>query len=110
MVALKGNLGAGKTQFVKGVGRYLGIEELQVTSPTFTLINEYGGEIPLYHFDCYRLESIEEALEIGMEEYFWGDGVCLIEWPDLVESLLPDSCYHVSIHAIDASRRRIEIE
>jgi tRNA threonylcarbamoyladenosine biosynthesis protein TsaE len=89
VLALCGDLGAGKTHFVKGLAATLGTEAA-VTSPTFTLIHEYvGGRIPLYHFDFYRLDDEDEALKIGLDEYLDGDGVCVIEWADKFKGLLP---------------------
>jgi len=89
VLALSGELGAGKTHFVKGVAAGLNAEAA-VTSPTFTLIHEYlGGRLPVYHFDFYRLEDEDEALKIGLDEYLDGDGVCLIEWADKFPDLLP---------------------
>jgi tRNA threonylcarbamoyladenosine biosynthesis protein TsaE len=89
VLALCGELGAGKTQFVKGLAAGLGYQG-EVTSPTFTLIHEYlGGRLPLYHFDFYRLETEDEALRLGLEEYFLGDGVCVVEWADKFPALLP---------------------
>ena len=89
VLALCGELGAGKTQFVKGLTSGLGADAA-VTSPTFTLIHEYsGGCLPVYHFDFYRLDDEDEALKIGLDEYLDGDGVCLIEWADKFPALLP---------------------
>ena len=89
VLALCGELGAGKTHFVKGVAAGLGANAA-VTSPTFTLIHEYiGGRLPLYHFDFYRLEAEDDALKIGLDEYLDGDGVCVIEWADKFPALLP---------------------
>jgi tRNA threonylcarbamoyladenosine biosynthesis protein TsaE len=89
VLALCGDLGAGKTQFVKGLAAGLGYKS-DVTSPTFTLIHEYlGGRLPLYHFDFYRLESEGEALRLGVEEYLGGEGVCVVEWADKFPALLP---------------------
>jgi len=89
VVCLDGDLGTGKTHFAKGIARGLDISE-HVTSPTFTIINEYEGRLPLYHVDAYRLEEEEEAYELGLEEYLYGSGVTLIEWPERVSGLLPD--------------------
>jgi tRNA threonylcarbamoyladenosine biosynthesis protein TsaE len=89
VLALCGELGAGKTHFAKGVAAGLAANAA-VTSPTFTLIHEYvGGRLPLYHFDFYRLEDEDEALKIGLDEYLDGDGVCVIEWADKFPALLP---------------------
>ncbi len=90
VVALVGDLGCGKTAFIKGVTDFFGDGE-QVTSPTFTLVNEYEGELPLYHFDVYRLDnpSLEEC--DWMDDYLFGDGVCLIEWADNIRAVLPEN-------------------
>lgn len=90
IVALSGDLGCGKTAFVKGVAEYFGCTD-DVTSPTFTLVNEYYGNMTLYHFDVYRLENppLEEC--DWMDDYFFGDGVCLIEWADNIKNVLPDN-------------------
>ena len=86
---LNGDLGAGKTVFSQGMGRGLGVKET-VNSPTFTIVQEYDtGRIPFYHFDVYRIGDIEEMEEVGYEDYFYGNGVCLIEWSELIEELLP---------------------
>ena len=86
---LTGDLGTGKTVFTQGFARGLGITE-HVNSPTFTIVQEYdGGRLPFYHFDVYRIGDIEEMDEIGYEDYFYGEGVCLIEWAELIEELLP---------------------
>lgn len=89
VLALSGDLGAGKTHFVKGLATGLGAPA-SVTSPTFTLLHEYrGGRLPLYHFDFYRLDHADEALRIGLDEYLFGDGVCVIEWAEKFPALLP---------------------
>ncbi len=86
---LTGDLGTGKTVFTQGFAKGLGILE-PVSSPTFTILQEYeSGRLPFYHFDVYRISDVEEMEEIGYEDYFYGEGVCLIEWADLVEELLP---------------------
>lgn len=107
IICLKGNLGAGKTQFVRGFVQGLGLSGDVVSSPTFTIINEYEGDFLVYHFDCYRLEHFEEAVEIGAEEYLYGDGVCLIEWPDRISELLPPSSKHVTFSIIGKNKREI---
>lgn len=89
VINLTGELGAGKTCFAQGLAQGLGIKE-KVTSPTFNLIKEYKNQMPLYHFDVYRLVSPEELYDLGYEEYFYGDGVTVIEWGDKIEELLPE--------------------
>ena len=94
---LDGDLGVGKTVFTKGFAAGLGITE-PVTSPTFTILQEYEeGRIPLYHFDVYRIADVEEMDELGYEGYFYGDGVCLIEWASLIEEILPADCSSILI-------------
>ncbi|MCG2588408.1 tRNA (adenosine(37)-N6)-threonylcarbamoyltransferase complex ATPase subunit type 1 TsaE [Rhodohalobacter sulfatireducens] len=110
VICLDGNLGAGKTQFVKGFVQGLGLSSDIVSSPTFTIINEYEGELPVYHFDCYRLEHVQEALEIGAEEYLYGDGVCVIEWPDRITDLLPPSAKHVTFSITGKKKREISFQ
>lgn len=109
VVCLHGDLGTGKTHFVKGVASYFGIEPEKVSSPTYTLIHEYSGSIPVYHFDCYRLKSEQEALEIGAEEYFYGEGVCLIEWPGKIKELIPEEAIWVEISHLSDAKRNIII-
>lgn len=88
VLLLRGGLGAGKTAFVRGLARGLGADENEVSSPTFALMQQYmGGRLPLYHFDLYRLRE-GEAEDLGFEEYFFGDGVCAVEWPDCAQALL----------------------
>lgn len=97
VVALTGDLGTGKTALTKYVAEGLGIQE-PITSPTFTIVQEYpSGRLPLYHFDVYRLGGPEEMDELGYEEYFYGDGVCVVEWADLVEELLPEDALRIEI-------------
>lgn len=91
VVALVGDLGTGKTTLTQYLAQALGIEEY-ITSPTFNIVSEYhSGRLPLYHFDVYRLCDIEDMYEIGYEEYFFGDGVSIVEWADMVEELIPES-------------------
>ena len=110
---LEGDLGTGKTVFTQGFADGLGIRDA-VNSPTFTILQIYeGGRLPLYHFDVYRIEEPEEMEEIGYEDYFFGEGVCLIEWPSRIEELLPSDSIRIRIEK-DPARgfdyRRIEIE
>lgn len=94
---LTGDLGVGKTVFTQGVAKGLGIREA-VNSPTFTILQVYeGGRLPFYHFDVYRIDCAEEMEEIGYEDYFYGDGVCFIEWADLIEEILPKNCRKITI-------------
>lgn len=94
---LIGDLGTGKTVFTQGVAKGLGIEET-VNSPTFTILQIYeGGRLPFYHFDVYRIGCVEEMDEIGYEDYFYGNGVCFIEWADLIEEILPEKCTRILI-------------
>ena len=92
--ALTGQLASGKTTFVQGFCAARGVT-VPVNSPTFTLINEYPGDVPLYHFDCYRLTDESELHSLGFEEYFYGRGIVLIEWADRIASLLPDYSIHI---------------
>ena len=107
---LKGDLGAGKTHFVKGFVKGLGSDEL-VTSPTFTLLNVYeGGRYPVYHFDMYRLSSLEEAEELGFEEYFnleTLDGIVFVEWPERVEGLIKCPHIEIDLQSLEGNKRKI---
>lgn len=95
--ALIGDLGVGKTVFIQGVARGLGIDE-PVNSPTFTIVQVYdSGRLPFYHFDVYRIGDVEEMEEIGYEEYFFGDGVCFVEWANLVDEIMPEETTWVTI-------------
>lgn len=97
IICLNGDLGVGKTVFTQGFAKGLGIEE-SVNSPTFTIIQVYEeGRLPLYHFDVYRIGDPEEMYEIGYEDYFFGEGVCLIEWSNLIEELIPGNAVSVLI-------------
>ena len=113
VICLNGDLGVGKTVFTQGFAAGLGIEG-PVNSPTFTIVQQYGeGRLPLYHFDVYRIGDISEMDEIGYEDCFFGDGVCLIEWSGLIEEILPEHVTKVAIeknleHGFDY--RRISVE
>lgn len=99
VLLLEGNLGAGKTVFAQGVAEGLGITD-PVTSPTFTLIHEYEGRLALYHVDLYRLAGGADAAAIGLEDYLWGEGVTLVEWPDRADALLPPEYLSVSLRPV----------
>ena len=97
--AFYGKMGAGKTTFIKAVCEQLGVEDV-ITSPTFAIVNEYTSETSgdtIYHFDFYRIKKIEEVYDMGYEEYFYGGGLCFIEWPELIEDLLPEDAVKVNI-------------
>ncbi|MBP9017755.1 tRNA (adenosine(37)-N6)-threonylcarbamoyltransferase complex ATPase subunit type 1 TsaE [Porphyromonadaceae sp. NP-X] len=108
--AFYGNMGAGKTTFIKAICEILGVKE-SVNSPTFSIINEYeaaDGKI-LYHFDCYRINKLQEAMDLGAEDYFYSGKICFIEWPEKIEELLPDSTVKVNIQEVEDGKREIEI-
>lgn len=107
VVCLNGTLGAGKTHFVKGFVEAFGISIDEVQSPTFTIINEYHGDIDIYHFDCYRLEHFQEAVEIGAEEYLYGSGVCIIEWPERIHQLIPQTAKKISLNITGPEEREL---
>lgn len=107
VVAFTGDLGAGKTAFVSGMARALGVEE-RVTSPTFTIVNEYeGGRLPLFHFDMYRLDSADELFHIGWEDYLARGGVCAVEWSENVAGAIEDGAVRVSMVRGDGDNDRI---
>jgi tRNA threonylcarbamoyladenosine biosynthesis protein TsaE len=111
VVALIGPLGAGKTQFVRAVAEGLGVRDSRlVNSPTFVLIQEYVGRLPIYHFDAYRLLSVAAFSDLGVAEYFEGDGVCLLEWADRVEASLPSEFLRVSIEITGETTRRFTFD
>lgn len=106
VISLNGDLGAGKTHLVKGIAKAFGIDEC-ITSPTFTIVNEYkDGRLPLYHFDVYRINDIDEMYEIGFDEYLYGDGVCVIEWGNIVDELLPENTIRIDIKVLEGENRR----
>jgi len=107
VIALTGDLGAGKTTLTKAIARGLGVSEM-ITSPTFTIVKEYrSGRLPLFHFDVYRIGDIDEMYELGYEEYFYGDGLCVIEWADLIEELIPEDALRISIAYGSSEEERI---
>ena len=102
IICLDGELGSGKTVFTKGIANALGIKE-SITSPTFSIIKEYDGELPLYHMDVYRLDGNTEG--VGIEEYFSKGGVVVIEWADTIEDILPDERLHIKFKVVDENKR-----
>lgn len=110
--AFYGDMGAGKTTFINALCNALGVEEDIINSPSFSIVNEYRSDTTaelIYHFDLYRLENMEEALDLGIEDYFDSGALCLLEWPERVEDLLPDDTVRVSIWANDDDSRTINI-
>ena len=107
--AFHGSMGAGKTTFIKALCEELGVTET-VGSPTFAIINEYkdGGGNPIFHFDFYRINKLEEVYDFGYEDYFYSGNLCLIEWPELVESLLPENTVRISIEELEDGSRMIK--
>lgn len=97
VICLNGELGAGKTTLTKSIAKGMGIEDY-ITSPTFNIINEYYGDLNLYHFDTYRLENVEEISYLGFDEYFYGQGVCVIEWADRISDFLPEEYLEINLN------------
>ncbi len=108
MILLEGPLAAGKTTLTQGIARGLGVSE-PVTSPTYTIVSEYPGRLILYHVDLYRIHDEEEFLQLGLEEVFGGDGVCVIEWPERAGSELPDAAMRIRLHANRDGSRSIDV-
>lgn len=105
VVLLSGDLGAGKTAFMKGIAEYFKLDG--VTSPTYAYLNVYGDFI--YHYDCYRLSCGEDALSLGLTDYFNGDNICFIEWAENIEDVLPENCKKVVIEKTDENKRKITL-
>lgn len=108
--AFQGDMGAGKTTFIKAVCNELGVTE-SVASPTFAIINEYKDKegSSIYHFDFYRINNIEEVFDFGYEDYFYSGNICFIEWPDIVESLLPEDCVRITIEEQENGARILKL-
>ena len=110
--AFDGQMGAGKTTFIKSLCEAMGTADV-VNSPTFAIVNVYDVEQPyrgeVYHFDCYRLKDIREAIDFGAEEYLYSGNYCFIEWPEMIASLLPDDTVHIKITHMENGDRRLEI-
>lgn len=111
VIAFYGGMGAGKTTFIKAICHELGVTDDIVTSPTFAIVNEYeGSHGPIYHFDFYRVKSLSEARDMGCDDYFYSGNLCLIEWPELVEPLLPDDAVSVTIEEQPDGSRTLVLE
>ncbi len=109
VLILQGDLGAGKSEFTRGIAQGLGISG-PIPSPSFTILNVYeDGTMPLYHFDWYRLNSSEELYEMGMDEYLLGEGVSVVEWPSQCPDAVPEDCLEVVFHILDETNRNIEL-
>jgi tRNA threonylcarbamoyladenosine biosynthesis protein TsaE len=107
-IVFNGEMGAGKTTFIKILCKALGVNDV-VSSPTYSIVNEYVGKnSPVYHFDFYRIKNIQEAYDLGYEEYFYSNGICLIEWPERIEELLPDHYIQVDISIVSEQGRIFE--
>ena len=108
VIALQGELGTGKTRWVQGMGQGLGVD-VHVTSPSFTLVNEYHGRLLLYHIDLFRINHASEALDFGLEDYLYGDGVCVIEWAERIAEALPTDRLWITFHHLDDTSRRLTL-
>ena len=109
--AFNGKMGAGKTTFIRAICEELGVSESAVNSPTFSIVNEYetaDGSL-IYHFDCYRINYVAEAIQFGAEDYFYSGNFCFIEWAENIAPILPDSIVNVNIEEVEGGKRRIEI-
>ena len=106
VICLIGDLGAGKTTMTQSLAKAIGVDDY-ITSPTFTIVNEYEGNMPLYHFDVYRIGSSEEMYDIGYDEYINSGGVCIIEWANLIEDILPDEYLDIELNYKDMGREMI---
>lgn len=109
VIGLIGPLGAGKTRLVRATATALGADPTTVNSPTFVLIQEYDSRIPVYHFDTYRLRDVNAFADLGVDEYFSGDGVCFVEWADRVESALPRDRLQIDVSVIGPTSRRFRV-
>ncbi|MBN1211826.1 MAG: tRNA (adenosine(37)-N6)-threonylcarbamoyltransferase complex ATPase subunit type 1 TsaE [candidate division Zixibacteria bacterium] len=109
VISLNGSLGAGKTVFVRGLAAALKIDEAEVSSPSFTFVNEYPGELPLYHFDLYRIKDPSELYEIGWDEYLGREGLVVVEWGEKAADMLPERYYQIDFKIISENEREINI-
>jgi tRNA threonylcarbamoyladenosine biosynthesis protein TsaE len=108
VLALYGGLGVGKTTLVRGIAEALHVQE-PVTSPTYTIINEYEGDMPIYHIDAYRLRGSDDAFSIGIEDYLYGNGICIIEWAERIQEVLPAEAISVDISIIGETDRLLTL-
>lgn len=111
--AFYGDMGAGKTTFINALSRALGVEEDATGSPSFAIVNEYRSDTTaelIYHFDLYRLESVEEALDLGVEDYFDSGALCIIEWPERIDDILPDDTVKVTVSVTPDGQRTLTVE
>lgn len=110
--AFYGKMGAGKTTFIKAICEEMGVKDV-ITSPTFAIVNEYRSEETaelIYHFDFYRIKKLDEVYDMGYEDYFYSGAVCFIEWPELIEDLLPGNAVNVTIEEVDGGARKVTME
>jgi tRNA threonylcarbamoyladenosine biosynthesis protein TsaE len=110
VIGLVGTLGAGKTRLVRAIAEACGVDPAAISSPTFVLIHEYDGRLPIYHFDAYRLASPQAFEDLGVADYWGGDGVCLVEWADRVRGLLPDDRWLITIELTGPTARTVRFE
>jgi tRNA threonylcarbamoyladenosine biosynthesis protein TsaE len=110
VIGLVGPLGAGKTRLVRAIAEAQGVDPTAISSPTFVLIHEYEGRVPIYHFDAYRLPNPQVFEDLGVADYWGGDGVCLVEWADRVRGLLPDDCWMITLEPAGPTTRVARIE
>ncbi len=110
VIGLVGTLGAGKTRLVRAIAEACGVDPDAISSPTFVLIHEYDGRLPIYHFDAYRLESPQAFEDLGVADYWGGEGVCLVEWADRVRGLLPNDCWLITIELTGPATRTFRFE
>ena len=110
LVVLSGELGSGKTIFARGLAEGLGHDEKNINSPTYTFVNEYNGDKPLYHFDMYRIRDVSELKEIGWDDYLSKDGLIVVEWGEKIKKMLPEIYYQVSFEIVSENKREIKIE
>lgn len=111
VVCFYGEMGAGKTTLIKVICKNIGVQD-SMNSPTFSIVNEYRDESddPVYHFDFYRIENLREALDIGVEEYFYSENLCFIEWPEKIKELIPENHLEISIKLVGENSREITVE